>query len=411
MCLWCVVHTSDHAQYCACMHIWALEDYLHQSLMLHRGVQFRREFSQISEIRALMPPNTNLLALTATASLSTRKSITKSLEMTGCKVVAKIPNNLNIRFSLLPMPSSPQRILDPLIDELVQCGTKSKRTIIFCRSYTVLLELYQYTILELNKHGALFVGTPVPGKQSQFRICDKYDACTSLEVRQNILKSFTEPEGNVRLIFATVAFAMGLDAPNVRRIIHWSPPDDIEMYMQESGRGGRDQKPSMAILYYDKKKLQHASEEMKAYCGNTTVCRRVFLMSSFGPTANVKKPSPLHMCCDVCANACGCPQCCHAIFDSLPEDANNDNEDTCQTSCTSPPTPVTDQCIKERVILYRFTYAKQFSDPSAVLLAGLEISTGLSDYIIDAVAKEAHKVSSQSDLLKLGVQLNMLHQF
>ena len=46
---------------------------------------------------------------------------------------------------------------------------------------------------------------------------------TTLEVRQNILRSFTQVDGNVRLVFATVAFAMGLDAPDVRQIIHWSP--------------------------------------------------------------------------------------------------------------------------------------------------------------------------------------------
>ena len=154
----------------------------------------------------------------------------------------------------------------------------SKRTIVFCRSYDTLLQMYEYTVLKLNKRGALFVGTPQAGKQSLFRTCDKYDACTSLEVRQNILSSFTLVDGNVRLVFATIAFAMGLDAPDVRRIIHWSPPNDIEMYIQESGRGGRDGKPSIAVLYVNNGKLRHTLEEMKAYCKNTTVCRRVLLM-------------------------------------------------------------------------------------------------------------------------------------
>ena len=196
--------------------------------------------------------------------------------MEDCKIVVKIPNNLNIRYSLLPMPSTPYEVLNPLTDEICKYGTKSKRTIVFCRSYDSLLQMYEYTVLKLHERDALFVGTPQAGKQSLFRTCDKYDACTSLKVRQNILSSFTQVDGNVRLVFAMIAFAMGLDTPDVRRIIHWSPPDDIELYIQESGRGGRDGKPSIAVLYLNSGKLSHTLEEMKAYCKNTTICRQAF---------------------------------------------------------------------------------------------------------------------------------------
>ena len=53
------------------------------------------------------------------------------------------------------------------------------------------------------------------------RICDKYDACTAPDVKENIVRSFTEPGGCLRIVIATVAFAMGLDAPNIRQVIHW----------------------------------------------------------------------------------------------------------------------------------------------------------------------------------------------
>ena len=46
--------------------------------------------------------------------------------------------------------------------------------------------------------------------------------------------------GLVRIVVATVAFSMGLDSPNVRRILHWGPPEDLEQYVQETGCGGRD---------------------------------------------------------------------------------------------------------------------------------------------------------------------------
>lgn len=162
----------------------------------HRGAQFRQEFSRIGEIRALIPPDTNIMALTATANLSTQIKAIKSLEMQDYKIVAKIPNNLNIHYSLLPMPSTPYKVLDPLVDEICKYGTKSKRPL-YSVGLMTLLEMYKSTVLQLNERGALLVGTPQVGKQLLYRTCDKYDACTSLKVRQNILSSFTQIDGNV----------------------------------------------------------------------------------------------------------------------------------------------------------------------------------------------------------------------
>ncbi len=42
----------------------------------------------------------------------------------------------------------------------------------------------------------------------------------------------------LHVVIATVAFGMGIDCPDVREVIHWGVPEDAEMYVQESGRGG-----------------------------------------------------------------------------------------------------------------------------------------------------------------------------
>ena len=51
------------------------------------------------------------------------------------------------------------------------------------------------------------------------------------------------------LVIATTPFSMGTDIPDIREVIHWSPPNDQEQYEQEIGRDGKD---SLAVLTYDK---------------------------------------------------------------------------------------------------------------------------------------------------------------
>ena len=81
-------------------------------------------------------------------------------------------------------------------------------------------------------------------------------------------------DGELRTAVATVAFSMGLDAPNIRKIIHWGPPRDLEMYLQQTGRGGRDGEQCVAVLYFSSKDLDSdiMTSDMKEYCLNKTMC-------------------------------------------------------------------------------------------------------------------------------------------
>ena len=210
----------------------------------------------------------------------TRNIIIKNLEMTNCTVVLRVPNKKNIFYAVLPQPKS-ATVLDPIVEEVCTDGVKASQSLIFCRSYDDLLELYKATALELNRRQALYIDASPGTPKSSMRVCDKYDACTDVNVRKNIIQSFTDPEGILRLLFATTAFGMGIDSPNIRRVVHWSPTNDLESYVQETGRAGRDNQLSTAILYYCEKDLKPVSDNMKRYCKNVAVCQRALLMESF----------------------------------------------------------------------------------------------------------------------------------
>ena len=126
-----------------------------------------------------------------------------------------------------------------------------------------------------------------------------------------IIASFTKPDGELRTVVATVAFSMGLDAPNIRKIIHWGPPGDLEMYLQQTGCGGRDGEQYVAVLYFSSKDLDSdiATPDMKEYCLNKTMCCRKLLMTHFADPMNFALPDIEYLCCDVCAQSCKCGDC------------------------------------------------------------------------------------------------------
>ena len=97
--------------------------------------------------------------------------------------------------------------------------------------------MFRFLALELASRKILeFPQQPGPRKF----ICEKFTACSSPNTKAKIIESFIDPKGTVRVVIATVAFGMGLDTPNVRQVVHWGPPEDLELYVQETGRGGRD---------------------------------------------------------------------------------------------------------------------------------------------------------------------------
>lgn len=75
-----------------------------------------------------------------------------------------------------------------------------------------------------------------------------YHAGLEQGFRRQALERFTSSK--LHVVVATCAFGMGIDAPNVRLVVHWQMPPTLEAYYQEAGRAGRDGKDARCVLLY-----------------------------------------------------------------------------------------------------------------------------------------------------------------
>ena len=223
-----------------------------------------------------MPENVSCMALTATATSSTQKLICKTLGLVMPILVTKSPNRPNIYYSVQVKPKSFEPVFQVLLQELKIKRTMTDRVLMYCRSYDDVGDLYQWFRYHLGKEGYEPIGAYA---NPSARLVDMFTACTEKAIRNTILTYFANPVSPLRVIIAT-AFGMGLDCPNIRKVIHWNASDDIEMYLQETGRAGRDGLPAFAYLYH-KSKCSHTDDNMSLYCSNNNICRRKFMLQFF----------------------------------------------------------------------------------------------------------------------------------
>jgi len=101
---------------------------------------------------------------------------------------------------------------------------------------------------------------------------------------------------------------MGVDTPDVRRIIHNGPPADIRSYIQETGRGGRDGNLSAAILLKVSKYNRYCQKDIQKYMKNSTKCRRDILFQDTDNYIHIDMGKKCQ-CCDICKLHCNCESC------------------------------------------------------------------------------------------------------
>ena len=271
------------------------------------GNVFRKEFSRLGEIRSLIPKNVHVMALTATATVSTQQKVCKVLGMNDTLFITVSPNKPNISYWVFQKRTI-EEVFSPVVKKIAVEQRGIGKVIIFCRKFDECISLYTFFYHSLGRKFTYPIGAP---NLSKYRLVDMYTSATKKDVKESIVSSFCKVESTLRVVICTVAFGMGIDCPDVRQIIHWGPSQDIEMYVQETGRAGRDGHSSCAVLYVKASDHRFTSNDMSHYFKQHHQCRRSLLLSHFDFR---KEQTSDCSCCDICASECNCNHCSCASF-------------------------------------------------------------------------------------------------
>ena len=104
--------------------------------------------------------------------------------------------------------------------------------------------------MQFKSHlGKDFTNPPGAPDLVQYGLIDMYTKCTEPDIKESIVSEFCTEGGTLRIIIATIALGMGLDCPDVRQIIHWGAAKDVQSFVQETGRGGRDGQLVCSLLF------------------------------------------------------------------------------------------------------------------------------------------------------------------
>lgn len=186
------------------------------------GYDFRPSYIKISLIREYFP-EVKIIALTASATNEVIKDIQDKLSFSKPNVFKQSFERKNLRYVVLKEENKFERLIK-IIKNIGGTG------IIYVRNRRKTKEISEWLLSKGISTGY-------------------YHAGLDIEERARTQEKWIN--NHTQIIVATNAFGMGIDKPDVRFVVHIDLPESLEAYFQEAGRGGRDLKPSYAIILAD----------------------------------------------------------------------------------------------------------------------------------------------------------------
>ena len=143
------------------------------------------------------------------------------------------------------------------------------KIVIFACTYKDCTRLYLCIARYLGK----CITSPVGGCPNllKYRLISMYTRASTNKMNTMVMSFFSKVRSKLCLVIATTSFSMGIDIPDIRHILHWGPPSDLEQYLQEIGRAGQDRNNSVAVLMFEKAS-RYAKQAMRIYAENKIEC-------------------------------------------------------------------------------------------------------------------------------------------
>ena len=306
------------------------------------------------------------------------------------------PNRSNIFFSSSRRGNRADElgnVLDPLISDLRAKRLDFPLTIVY-GSLEVISLCYSYFSAHIGNEQYEPLGAE---RCARNRLYTQFHAQYPEHERERIVDGLVKGNSKIRVIFATVAFGIGLDIPNIRQVFHIGVPYSMEEYFQEAGRAGRDGLPAKSHIYFNSydisKGKKHLSQVMRDYVENQT-CKREMILGYFGfqvPTRN----DALHNCCDYHQRICSCDDCIIASVSNMFQDSMQEDQTGVSAEAMFQQLPP-HSAERLREELNSFRLSLPGSGRSAV--GGTGLSSGITISLINDIVKNVNFFTSAEEI-------------